>query len=111
VVVWGTGKPRRELMHVQDLASACRFLIEHYNSPEIINIGFGEDVSIRELAELISEIVGYEGKLTFDTTKPDGTPRKLLDSTKLHNLGWRPQLPLREGIRQTYDWYVKEGAR
>jgi GDP-L-fucose synthase len=108
VVVWGTGTPRREFMHVDDLASACRFLIENYDSPDIVNIGFGEDVSIRELAELICEVVGYRGRITFDTTKPDGTPRKLLDSSKLHGLGWRPSIPLREGIRQTYDWYLRE---
>ncbi len=110
VVVWGTGTPRREFLHVDDLASACRFLIENYNSPEIINIGFGDDVSIRELAELICEVVGFDGQLHFDTTKPDGTPRKLLDSSKLHGLGWRPRIALREGIRQTYEWYLRERA-
>jgi GDP-L-fucose synthase len=108
VVVWGTGTPRREFLHVADLAGACRFLIENYDEPEIVNVGFGDDVSIRELAELICDVVGFPGKLVFDTTKPDGTPRKLLDSTKLHALGWRPRISLREGIRQTYEWYVRE---
>lgn len=105
VVVWGTGSPRREFLHVDDLASACRFLVENYDSPEIVNVGFGEDVSIRELAELICDVVGFKGRLAFDSTKPDGTPRKLLDSAKLHGLGWQPRIALREGIRQTYDWY------
>ncbi len=111
VVVWGTGTPLREFLHVADLANACRFLIENYNDPEIVNIGFGEDVSIRALAELICEVVGYSGTLSFDPTKPDGTPRKLMDSTKLHGLGWRPRIALREGIRQTYEWYLRERVR
>ena len=88
IVVWGTGTPRREFLHVDDVAGACLFLLEKYDSPEIINIGCGEDISIRELAELICEIVGFKGKLTWDPTKPDGTPRKLLDITKLRSLGW-----------------------
>jgi GDP-L-fucose synthase len=92
---------------VDDLAAACRFLLEHYDSPEIINVGCGEDVSIRELAELICEIVGFHGELVFDTAKPDGTPRKLLNVDKLRGLGWAPRLSLRDGIRQTYDWYCE----
>src|SRR2546421_906064 len=96
IVVWGSGKPRREFLHVDDLASACLFLLEKYDSPEIINVGCGEDISIRELAELICEVVGFDGELAWDTTKPDGTPRKLLDTSKLNNLGWRPAIPLRE---------------
>jgi GDP-L-fucose synthase len=111
VVVWGTGTPRREFLHVGDLANACRFLLETYNEPDIVNIGCGEDVSIRELAELICEIVGYTGALRFDTTKPDGTPRKLLDVTRLQQLGWKPRIGLREGIAQTYDWYLKTESR
>ena len=110
VVVWGSGKPLREFLHVDDLASACRFLLENYNSPEIVNVGCGSDGSIRELAELICEVVGFGGQLVFDATKPDGTPRKLLDSAKLNALGWRPRISLREGIRQTYDWYLRERA-
>jgi GDP-L-fucose synthase len=105
VVVWGTGTPRREFLHVADLAAACRYLVETYDSPEIINIGCGEDVTIRELAELICEVVGFDGELVFDRSKPDGTPRKLLDASKLTGLGWKPQITLREGIAQTYDWY------
>lgn len=105
VTVWGTGSPRREFLHVDDLASACRFLIERYDSPEIINVGCGEDVTIRELAELICDVVGFEGSLVFDTSKPDGTPRKLLDTSRLAALGWRPGIGLREGVAQTYAWY------
>jgi GDP-L-fucose synthase len=107
VSVWGTGMPRREFLHVHDLARACRFLLEQYDSPEIVNIGVGEDVTIRELAELICEILEYPGRLVFDSTKPDGTPRKLLDVSRIHSLGWRAQIPLREGIRQTYAWYLE----
>src|SRR5205823_634534 len=111
LVIWGTGKPRREFLHVDDLASACLLLLERYDSPEIINVGCGEDISIRELAELICDVVGFEGELAWDTTKPDGTPRKLLDITKLRNLGWQPTISLREGIAQTYDWFLKNVAR
>jgi GDP-L-fucose synthase len=108
VPVWGTGTPRREFLHVDDLAGACRFLLENYDAPDIVNVGFGSDVTIRELVELICEVVGFRGELVFDATKPDGTPRKLLDTTKLTQLGWRPRIPLREGIQQTYDWYCRE---
>jgi GDP-L-fucose synthase len=104
LVVWGTGKPRREFLHVDDLASACLLLLEKYDSPEIINVGCGEDVSIRELAELICDVVGFDGELAWDTSKPDGTPRKLLDVSKLHALGWKPTIRLRDGITQTYQW-------
>ncbi len=110
LAVWGSGTPRREFLHVDDLASACLFLLEKYDSPEIINVGCGEDISIRELAELICDIVGFEGQLAWDTTKPDGTPRKLLDVTKLQNFGWRPTISLRDGIAQTYDWFLKNVA-
>src|SRR6266540_4665283 len=106
LIVWGTGKPRREFLHVDDLASACLLLLENYDSPEIINVGCGEDISIRELAELICDVVGFRGELVFDTGKPDGTPRKLLDITKLGDLGWRPTIPLRDGVAQTYDWFL-----
>lgn len=108
--VWGSGTPRREFLHVDDLASACLFLLEKYDSPEIINVGCGEDISIRELAELICDIVGFEGQLAWDDAKPDGTPRKLLDVTRLQNLGWRPTIPLRDGIAQTYKWFLKNVA-
>jgi len=111
LVVWGSGTPRREFLHVDDLASACLFLLEKYDSPEIINVGCGEDISIRELAELICDVVGFDGELAWDATKPDGTPRKLLDITKLRALGWQPTIPLREGIAQTYEWFLKNVAR
>jgi GDP-L-fucose synthase len=110
LIVWGSGKPRREFLHVDDLGSACLFLLEKYDSPEIINVGCGEDISIRELAELICDVVGFTGELAWDGTKSDGTPRKLLDITKLHNLGWQPTIPLRDGIAQTYDWFLKNVA-
>ena len=111
VVVWGTGKPRREFLNVDDLADACLFLLERYDSPEIINIGCGEDVTIRELAETVCEVVGFRGNLAFDTSKPDGTPRKLLDMTRLFGLGWRPKISLRDGIRDTYQWYLSTARR
>ena len=111
LVVWGSGKPRREFLHVDDLASACLFLLEKYDSPEIINVGCGEDISIRELAELICDVVGFDGQLAWDATKPDGTPRKLLDVTRLRDLGWQATISLRDGIGQTYDWFLKNVAR
>src|SRR6201997_2285550 len=105
LIVWGTGKPRREFLHVDDLAAACLLLLEKYDSPEIINVGCGEDISIRELAELICEVVGFDGELAWDITKPDGTPQKLLDISKIRALGWKPEIPLRHGIARTYDWF------
>jgi GDP-L-fucose synthase len=110
VVIWGTGEPRREFLHVQDLARACRFLLEQYDSPDIINVGVGEDVTIRRLAEIVCEIVDYPGRLVFDTSKPDGTPRKLLDVSRIHALGWHAAIPLTDGIRQTYQWYLENVA-
>jgi len=108
VVVWGTGSPRREFLYVDDLADACIFLMNNYNnSPEIINIGVGKDISIRELALMVKEIVDYNGEIVFDTSKPDGTPRKLLDVSKLSSLGWQAKTGLREGIKRTYQWYVE----
>lgn len=106
VVMWGTGNAYREFLHVDDLADACLFLMENYNDPEIINIGVGKDLTIRELAELIRDVVGYNGKIVWDTSKPDGTPRKLLDVTKLNSLGWEPKIELRDGIEDTYRWFV-----
>ena len=106
VLVWGTGTPRREFLHADDLADACVFLLKNYASPELINIGSGTDVTIRELAELVCEILGFDGTLSFDPTKPDGTPRKLMDSSRLFHLGWKPKIPLREGIAQAYDWFL-----
>jgi GDP-L-fucose synthase len=107
VVIWGTGHPRREFLHVHDLADACVFLMNRYSHAEHINVGAGEDLSIRELAETVRDIVHPAARLVFDTSKPDGTPRKLLDVSKLHALGWRHKIDLREGIRSSYDWYLK----
>lgn len=106
VTVWGTGTPRREFLHVDDLADAAVFLMETYSDEAIINIGVGEDLSIRELAEMIRKVVGFEGDLVFDPEKPDGTPRKLLDVSRLHALGWRERIPLRQGIEETYRWFL-----
>ncbi len=106
VVVWGTGTPRREFLHANDLASACLFLMEKYESPEIINIGVGEDHSIADLATMIKDVTGYGGQLIFDDTKPDGTPRKLLNVDKINTLGWRATVDIREGIRDTYNDFV-----
>ncbi|MBA3962931.1 MAG: GDP-L-fucose synthase [Chthoniobacterales bacterium] len=108
LVVWGSGTPRREFLHVDDLADACLFLLQNYDNPEIINVGAGEDISIRELAELICEIVGFDGALGWDASQPDGTPRKLLDSAKIHSLGWKPKISLRDGIARTYEWFQRE---
>ena len=110
VTVWGTGNPRREFLHVDDLADACVYLMRNYEGGEPLNVGVGKDISIGELAELIREVVGYEGEIVYDTSKPDGTPRKLLDVSKLHNLGWRASIPLREGIEQTYSWFQNESV-
>ena len=107
ITVWGTGTPRREFLHVDDLADACLFILDKYDSPEIINIGCGEDVTIRTLAETVSEVLGFSGDLVFDTTKPDGTPRKLLDMSKLFSLGWRPRIALADGIRQAYESFLQ----
>ncbi len=106
VVVWGTGAPRREFLHVDDLADACVFLMDNYSGGAPINVGVGEDLSIKDLAKLVREVVGYEGSISFDTTKPDGTLRKLLDVGKLDAMGWRAKTPLREGIKETYRWFV-----
>jgi len=106
MVVWGTGAPRREFMHVDDLADAALFLMLNYDEPEIINVGVGTDLSIRELAELVCRVVEYNGRLVFDTSKPDGTPQKLLDVSRLRTLGWQARTTLEEGIRQTYQWFL-----
>jgi GDP-L-fucose synthase len=105
VQAWGSGRPRREFLHVDDMADACVFLMQHYDDEQLINIGWGEDVSIAELAALIGRVVGFSGELHFDATKPDGTPRKLLDTTRLKALGWKPRIALEEGVRTTYEWY------
>ena len=105
VVLWGTGTPRREFLHVDDLAEAALFLLEHYDDNQTINVGVGQDVTIRELAEIVADVVGFDGELVQDTNKPDGTPRKLLDVSRINALGWRARTPLRDGIKSTYDWY------
>jgi GDP-L-fucose synthase len=107
VVLWGSGTPRREFLHVDDLADALVFLMDHYESPELINVGTGEDMTIAYLAALVARIVGFTGKLVLDPSKPDGTPRKLLDVSRIHALGWRARIPLEEGIRDTYDWFIR----
>lgn len=107
VTIWGTGTPRREFLHVDDLADACIFLMNNYDSPEIINVGTGKDISILKLAQKIKEIVGFKGRIVTDTSKPDGTPRKLLDITKLNNLGWKSKIPLSRGIEETYSWFLE----
>jgi GDP-L-fucose synthase len=110
VTIWGTGTPRREFLHADDLADALRFLLENYDSPEIINVGYGEDVTIHELVQVIARVVGLEIEIEFDVSKPDGTPRKLLDSSRLQALGWQPRISLQEGIQQTYHWLLQNGA-
>ena len=106
VVLWGSGKPRREFLHVSDLARAIVFLLQKYDSPETINVGFGDDVTIRELAEVVAEITGFKGEIIQDVSKPDGTPRKLLDVSKLNDLGWSPSINLKQGIQETYEWFL-----
>ena len=105
VVIWGTGSPKREFLHVDDLADACLFLLRHYNDNETVNVGWGRDLTILELAHLIKEAAGYEGELIFDSSKPDGTPRKIQDISKLTNLGWQPKIPLKEGTKETIEWF------
>src|SRR5436190_6211852 len=106
LLVWGTGEPRREFLHVDDLASAILFLLENYDFPEIINVGCGEDISILELAELICDVVGFRGELKWDRSKPDGTPRKLRDISKIKKLGWQPTISLRDGVARFYEWFL-----
>ena len=108
VEIWGSGSPKREFLHVDDLAEACVYLMENYSEPELVNVGTGEDISIKDLALLIKDIVGFEGELTFNTSKPDGTPRKLMDVSKLHSYGWKHQIGLREGITSVYEQYQQE---
>ena len=110
VTLWGTGTPRREFLHVDDLARACMFLLENYDDPEPINVGVGADLSIRELAELVADVVGYRGRLVWDASHPDGTPRKLLDVSRLNDLGWQAEIDLTAGVRATYDWYVEHAV-
>lgn len=111
VEIWGSGQPRREFLHVDDLADACLFLMQGYDAAPPVNIGWGRDVSIAELADLIARVVGFRGALRYDRSKPDGTPRKLLDTTRLTRLGWTPRIALEEGIRSTYAWYLANQAK
>lgn len=110
VTVWGSGTPRREFLHVDDMADAVVYLMRGYDAEEIVNVGCGEDITIKELAELVMSVTGYGGRLIFDSTKPDGTPRKLLDVSRLGGLGWRPKIPLRSGIEHTYRWFREHSA-
>ncbi len=110
VTIWGTGTPRREFLHADDLADALRFLLENYDSPEIVNVGYGEDVTIHDLVQIIARVIGLDIKIEFDVSKPDGTPRKLLDSSRLQALGWQPRISLEEGIQQTYHWLLQSGV-
>jgi GDP-L-fucose synthase len=110
VEIWGSGTPRREFLHVDDLADAVVYLLQNYDSEAIVNIGWGEDVTIRELAEIVMSVIGYSGELTLDPSKPDGTPRKLLDVSRLGSLGWRPQITLKKGIEMTYTWFKQHSA-
>lgn len=107
VVLWGTGTPRREFLHVDDLADAALFLMLSYDDPDIVNVGVGEDVTIRELAEIVRAVVGFEGDIVLDPAKPDGTPRKLLDVSKIQSLGWQARIPLRDGVARTYRWFLE----
>jgi GDP-L-fucose synthase len=111
VVVWGTGTPRREFMHVDDLGAAAVFLMENYSDEAFVNVGVGSDVSIRELADIVKEVTGFQGRIVQDTSKPDGTPRKLMDVSRLDSLGWKAQVELREGVAQTYAWFVEHYAQ
>jgi GDP-L-fucose synthase len=107
VTLWGSGTPRREFLHVDDMAAACLFLLENYDGDEHVNVGTGTDVSIAELAEIVAKVVGYDGPIVWDRSKPDGTPRKLLDVTKINELGWQATIPLDEGIASTYQWFLE----
>jgi GDP-L-fucose synthase len=110
VTVWGTGAPRREFLHADDLADAILFLLQSYDAEPLVNVGWGQDVTVRELAELVQSVVGFRGRLIFDRAKPDGTPRKLLDVSRLTNLGWQPKIRLKDGIEQTYAWFKAHSA-
>jgi GDP-L-fucose synthase len=110
VSVWGSGKPRREFLHVDECAQACLFLMNHYDGEDIVNIGVGEDLAIAELAGLVKKVIDYQGEIVYDTSKPDGTPRKLVDVSRINGLGWRAGISLEEGIRSTYQWFLENGV-
>ena len=111
VTVWGSGTPRREFLHVDDLADACLFLLQHYDDENLVNVGCGADLSIGELARMIGSVVGFRGDIVFDTSKPDGTPRKLLDVSRMQALGWAPRIALRDGLESTYNWFLQNQMR
>ena len=111
VTLWGTGNPYREFLHVDDLAEACLFLMEKYESPDLINVGAGEDLRIRDLAELVKKVIGYTGDIVWDSSKPDGTPRKLLDVSHLNKLGWNARIGLEAGVDSTYNWWLAQGEK
>ena len=111
VTLWGTGTPRREFLHVDDLANAACSLMENYDAPDSLNVGVGEDLTIAELAALVARVVGYSGRIVFDPSRPDGTPRKLLDVSRIHALGWHAQVPLERGITSTYEWYKRYASQ
>ena len=108
VVVWGTGTPLREFLHVDDLVKASLFLMDHYTGNDFFNVGYGEEISIGDLARLVKKVTGYQGELIFDSSKPDGTPRKLTDISRIKSLGWSPEISLEEGIRDTYSWFCRQ---
>jgi GDP-L-fucose synthase len=110
VTLWGTGTPRREFLHVDDLANAACFLMENYDAPDLLNVGVGKDLTIAELAALVARVVGYSGRIVFDPSRPDGTPRKLLDVSRIHTLGWYAHVPLERGLASTYEWYVAHAS-
>jgi GDP-L-fucose synthase len=107
VEIWGTGKARREFMYIDDAAEACVFLMNNYNGPGVINVGNGNDISIGELAQIVSDVVGYWGEIRYDISKPDGMPRRCLDSSRILTMGWKAQIPLRQGLEQAYQWYLE----
>src|SRR6202521_338379 len=111
VTLWGTGTPRRELLHVDDLAHAACFLMENYDEPELINVGVGEELTIAELSVLVAQVIGYTGRIVFDPSRPDGTPRRLLDLSRIQNLGWHAQIPLERGVASTYQWYLSSASQ
>jgi GDP-L-fucose synthase len=108
IPIWGTGTPRREFLHVEDCADGVVYLMKHYDGYEHVNVGIDDDLPIGELAKMICRVVGYTGRLTFDTTRPDGTPRKLMSSARLRAMGWKPAIPLEEGLRATYQWFLAQ---
>ena len=110
VTVWGSGKPLREFLHVDDCAAACLFLMQHYDAEEIVNIGVGTDISIAELASLVKDVVGYQGEIIYDSSKPDGAPRKLVDVSRINGLGWQAGIPLEEGVRSAYEWFLQHAV-